>query len=267
MRWMLLVGVLLVGLAVAGGSGVAFAQEKGEPPIDFFVTPQVWLFFRPDYSFKHIDTTSQRRTPQAGLQLALRYGDFTLGVSGLFMEERYSNTDTDRTLCCATRFEERIDYVRRDIDYTVAYTFRDVIPNLLNVSLGLTVFTVHVEYDETSVKPPGGVLTRSRKVQVSGEENAWAVGPPIGLTFKLTDRLFLPFNVTPAWGERSDSSPEIHSNERVFFLRHDVGLRYLVSEQVSVFAGYKLQYASQRTAHDYYAHGPIVGLTVRFGLR
>jgi hypothetical protein len=262
-----LLAILLVVSVVFATAQVPQPQvvppEPGHP-IDLFVTPVFWVPFRHDYTFHSDRFEFQRRTPQAGAQVALRYGDFTFGVSGLFLEEQYKQTEPH---CGTIPCETIIDYARYDVDYTAAYTFRDVIPNLLNVSLGLTLFTVFVDFDEACVRPVGCTFTRTGRVNDTGTDNAWAIGPPVGLTFRLTDRWFLAVNTTPAWGEQNLRSRAEDKTTNIFFLRNDVSIRYIFNEHISAFVGYKTQVASGRGLADYYAHGPIFGLTWRSSVR
>lgn len=257
--------VIAVGSAPAQVPQPQVAAPEPGPGIDLFVTPQFWVPYRHDYRFHSNQVKFERRTPQGGAQVALRYGDFTFGVSGLFLEEQYK---TKEFFCSPTPCETITDYTRYDVDYTGAYTFRNVIPNLLNVSLGLTLFTVFIDFDDACVRPAGCTFTRTGRVDDAGTSNAWALGPPVGLTFRLTDRWFLAINTTPAWGEsRTESPATTKGHQDVFFLRNDVSIRYIFNEHISAFVGYKTQHASGSGAADYLAHGPIFGLTWRTNLR
>lgn len=232
---------------------------------------------QPGYTFKHGETRWQRYGPQVGAQLGLAYGNFSLGVSTQWVvTDRHTFVDRTSQACNAelcNGSEEQENSSRRDIDYSAAYTFRDVVSNFLNVSTGLTLFTVHVDSDSSFTKDPRGLVGFVRKDgsltgTATTRSSGWALGPTLGLTFRLTDRWLLPVNTSVAWGEFSQSDNlGTHDNDRAVFLRNDLGVRYVVSDQVSLYAAYKTQFASTTGAHDYLVHGPVFGLTVRFGLR
>jgi hypothetical protein len=96
----------------------------------------------------------------------------------------------------------------------------------------------------------------------------------VGATVKLADRWFLGANVAVAWGEIRSSDPSSRDDpagvvgvQPAFFTRSDATLRYLLSDTVSVFAGYKVQLLTAPQLHDVFFHGPVLGLTARFNIQ
>lgn len=261
---------LLIVLAVAGSCavvslspGVALAQAKpAETPMDIFITPVFWVPFQSDFHAYGSRDEIARWTPQGGLQLGLRYGNFSLGVSGLWM----SWTDRLTNNTPGEEFSGDIHVDRYDVDISAIYTFRDVIANRLSISTGVSYFTAHVYSDFTCDNGCVG----DPQTRESQRTNFWGLGPNLGATLRLADRWYLSASTANVWGEANNSTPvrgQGNANTSAFLNRNDVTVRFLLSDTVSLFTGYKTQLVSAPGIHDRFWHGPIFGLTVRYNLQ
>ena len=269
MRRMSAVALLIVlaaaGLWAVGGfsPGMAFAQDKpGATPVDLFLTPVFWVPFQSDFRQYGSRDEIARWTPQGGLQLGVRYGNFSLGVSGLWMS--WTDRLTNNTPGEEFSGDNHID--RYDLDLSATYTFRDVIANRLSISTGVSYFTAHVYEDFTCDNGCAG----DPRTRESERIDFWGLGPNLGATLRLADRWYLSASTANVWGEGNNSHPDRgrgNTNVPAFLNRNDVTMRFLLSDTVSLFAGYKTQLASSPGSHDRFWHGPIFGLTVRYNVQ
>ena len=259
----LLFFLVVAGSFVVGGlsPGVALAQDKpAATPVDIFITPVFWLPRQNDYHAYGARNEIVRETPQGGLQLGLRYGNFAIGVSGLWMSQ--TNRLTDNTP--GNQFTSTFDFDRYDLDLSANYSFRDVIKDRLSLSAGISYFTTHIYSDDICE----GCVNEQARFTDHGD--FWGLGPNLGATIRLADRWYLQPNAAAVWGERIDHSTgnvRGGKNASAFLIRSDAVVRFLLSDTVSLFAGYKTQLASSPGIHDQFWHGPVFGLTVRYNIR
>jgi hypothetical protein len=332
LRRNLILAVFVVGCLSA--TPAAWAQDTGW---SFLVTPQLWLTHiekngfappvgnssgsfvaAPDGSVLSANPFGGQNSepvdwiyPQWGIQIAAQKGRLTL--AGAFQRVDF-DTRTDvistvpipfvsfaNTIIDPGQFlgRERLSSQRFDVDVAASYAFLDVIPQRLDVSVGLGAKVIYAEatrrYEDLQPELTfqndlfGGLYAVCSKNDLSDcrfrqtvRTTDWIYGLtiPTNMTFHLGDSWLLPFSVTPFVGAETrddhdvvyrfkQSGPTTVAADRLdgttvaYGVTADVTLRYLVNDALSVYAGGRVQYIK---GHEtYLAYGPIIGMSVRFG--
>jgi hypothetical protein len=196
---------------------------------------------------------------------------------------------------------ERLSSERMDIDVAASYLFPDVVPQALDFSIGIGAKAIYAEatrrYENLGVELSfenfflGGLYTVCVKDSVNlvgcpkrdvVHTTDWIYGLtiPTNTTVHLGPSLLLPINITPFVGvESRDDHDVVYRLKQVgptsvkpvrldgttvaYGVTADLLLRYLINDDLSVYAGGRVQYIKGH--EQFLAYGPIVGMTVRFG--
>ena len=241
--------------------------------------------------------------PQWGGQLAIQYGQYTLGIAAQFVSMEHTSRikfskdahlnfpfDCGSDAACneegsgffrgAPIADETVRTDRTDVDLTLTYFIPDVIKDVIDVSAGgglkwirasghrtLSDIRLAGSSDDLLGFPPDYVLKNgSLRNKASFLENVYAITVPLTVNYHLNQKktLFLPLTVTPmfGYGERTD---EVTGFDNAFVKggTGDVGLRYVFSNGVAIYAGYRGQII--QSIDRYVAHGPMINMSVPFG--
>ena len=337
--WQTILIVAAVSLLGVGTPGVASAQ--GADSWSWVVTPQVWLthidkngfaapggfgalsiLFGPggepllnQFRAENVEPV-ETIYPQWGVQIAAQKGRWTLAgafqyVSFETQSDIVYRPDNNLPLAVAGLTlnpgekiaQEFVDTTRIDVDLAGSYLFPDVVPNRLDVSIGLgfklIIADATREYANlhpvggfvAGLSPPGAYMICKQddcsdadfRDRVETRDYLYGATIPMNATVRLSQdaRWLLPINVTPFIGAESrddndvvyrlKSAPtatgvkvdRLDGTTFAYGVTGDVTLRYLVSDTVSFYAGGRVQYINGH--EEYLAYGPMVGLSVRFG--
>ena len=194
---------------------------------------------------------------------------------------------------------ERLTSERMDVDLAVSYSFPDIVPKALDLSVGLGVKAIYAEatrrLEDLDVSVSfqsflfGGAYLECSKDDLSNCRNKqtvhttdWLYGLtiPTNMTVHLGDKWLLPVSISPFVGAETRDDHNIvyrfkqtgPTTVRVDRLdgttlavgvTADVTLRYLVTDALSFYAGGRAQFIKGH--EQFLAFGPIVGMSVRFG--
>lgn len=255
--------------------GTPAAQED---PWRLTFTPQFWFSYIPplvstaSLGVSGATVTKQieadREPPiflQSGGSVALGKGPWTFAIGILFVEYAMLETNTlspgfvyidqvRRNLGSTATI--RWDVLRTDTDVAATYAFLDVVPNFLDVSVGVGGKWIHISTERTIQSPSGAFFGSTRTNTVTVNEDILAATLPIGLNMHLSENWFVPVTVTPLYGASTNKTEGVYGGTA------DIGLRYRFSNGVSFFGGYRGQYISGGPTGEYGAHGPIISLSV-----
>lgn len=256
--------------------------------------------------------------PQWGLQLAAQKGRLTLAAAfqRVDFETRsdiISTHPTPFTSFFSQDFNappvqpgqflgrERLHSQRMDVDLAASYAFPDVVPGLLDVSVGVGVKAIYAEATRRTedlgndlayqsflfgglyfVCPTDDLQPATCRFKQTVRVTDWLYGLtiPTNMTLHLGDRWLLPMSLTPFFGgetrddhdvvyRQKQTGPNTVAAERLDGTKFAVGvtadvtIRYLVNDDLSVYAGGRVQYI--KGLEQFLAYGPIVGMSVRFG--
>jgi len=180
---------------------------------------------------------------------------------------------------------EKIRTDRTDVDLTLTYFIPDVIPDVLDMSIGGGFKWIRAsgqrELTNTAgnVNPASGVsntLSPLQYIYADGRQsnsasfldNFYGATIPTSLSFQLTrdKKWLLPVTMVPFLGyERQDDQLNGVKTAFAYGGTFDAGVRYVFDNGVALYAGYRAQVI--QGVERYVAQGPLFNMSVRFGGR
>jgi len=199
---------------------------------------------------------------------------------------------------------EYVNTTRYDFDIAASYLFPNVIPNRLDLTLGGGVKVIsgtavrHYEnlhpiindvIDSSPAPYSDGAYcieegsntcaqTRSR---VKTDNWAYGVVIPLGAIVHLTDdsKWLVAASATPflgantrddrgvvfQWDPVTDTVDSQDGTKFAYGVTSDMTLRHALTPTLSVYAGMRLQYFDFNKDQEYFAYGPLMGISARFG--